>query len=139
METGDLSSSESLLEDSKTADAEQCFHRCQGTKVCKGFTWFKVDHPVTSQRGHCHLVSSLKDHINNDFAVSGILENCFATIEPLYAQPNYWTGQPGDSWTEEEALIVKAKLYMLMMTSGSVVNEQAILHHTKLKPRCQIH
>ena len=47
---------------------------------------------------------------------------------------NHWTGQPGQPWTEEEILAVKAKIVQIFLKSNVVYKEYMKLHPEKGKP-----
>ena len=135
MEVGvKLNSPNSWIDASKTSNAEECFLWCRLTETCLAFTWFSNQHTNSNLRGHCVLINEIGGHVQNEFATSGRLQDCPVTIQPPIVIPNYWTGEPGEQWTEEEALIVKAKLYMVLNSGGTVTNEYLGLHPDVLRP-----
>ena len=124
MEVGvKLNSPNSWVDNIKTPDVEECFLRCRLTETCLAFSWFSNQHINSNLKGHCVLINEIGGHVQDEFATSGRLHDCPVTIQPPIVVPNYWTGKPGVQWSEEEALIVKAKLYMVLNSGGTVINE----------------
>ena len=51
---------------------------------------------------------------------------------------SHWTGQPGQPWTKEEMLAVKAKIVQIFLKNKAVYNEYMRLHPEKEKPDWQV-
>ena len=126
-----LTSPHPWLDNIKTTGVEECYYRCRGTQHCVAFTWFTFQH---NQKAHCVLMDKIGDHKEDEFAISGRVDDCPLPVEPPTVSPNYWTGEPGEDWTMEEALIVKAKLYMLFTAAGTVINEYMTIYPEVLRP-----
>ena len=126
-----LTSPHLWLDNIKTTGVEECYYRCRGTQGCVAFTWFTFQH---NQKAHCVLMDKIGGHKEDEFAISGRIDDCPLPVEPPTVSPNYWTGEPGQDWTMEEALIVKAKLYMLFTAPGTVLNEYMAIYPEMLRP-----
>ena len=56
-----------------------------------------------------------------------VLLLCLGSCQLGLAKPS-WTGKGGAPWSQEEILMVKAKLVQVFLSSGSVYNEYLSLH-----------
>ena len=57
---------------------------------------------------------------------------------PAHGLTSHWTGQPGQPWTEEEMLAVKAKIVQIFLKNKVVYKEYLKLHPEKKKPDWQV-
>ena len=68
------------------------------------------------------------------FAISGHMQDCPLPADLPATSGNYWTGEPGQDWTLEEALIMKAKMFKVFSDGYNVENEYLNIYPDMKRP-----